>query len=104
MLKTFLSPVLATVALSAMLFTAPSFAATVNYAATLNAASEVPVTDSKGTGAVTATFDTVSKKLAYSATYSGLSGPATAAHFHGPAAAGANAAPVVPVPAPAPSP
>ena len=32
-------------------------------------------------------------------TYSGLTGPATAAHFHGPAAVGANAPPVVPVPA-----
>ncbi len=31
-------------------------------------------------------------------TYKDLSGPATAAHFHGPAAAGANAPPVVPIP------
>ena len=30
-------------------------------------------------------------------TYSGLSGAATAAHFHGPAAAGANAGPIVPI-------
>jgi hypothetical protein len=99
MLKTFLNPVLAAVALSALLFTAPSFAATVNYTASLKGATEVPPTDSKGTGTVTAAYDTASKKFTYSVTYSGLTGPATAAHFHGPAAAGANAPPVVPVPA-----
>jgi hypothetical protein len=98
MLKTFLSPVLPTVALSAMLLTGPSFAATVNYTASLKGSSEVPPTTSKGTGALTAAYDTASKKLTYTATYSGLSGPATAAHFHGPAAEGANAPPVVPVP------
>ena len=98
MLKSFLSPVLATVALSAMLFTAPSFAATVNYTASLKGSSEVPPTTSKGTGSLTATFDTTSKKFSFTTTYSGLSGPATAAHFHGPAAEGANAGPVVAVP------
>jgi hypothetical protein len=97
MFRTFVSPVLAAVALSALLFTAPSFAATVNYTASLKGSSEVPPTDSKGVGAVTATYDTASKKLTYSVTYSGLSGPATAAHFHGPAAESANASPVVPV-------
>jgi CHRD domain len=35
----------------------------------------------------------------YTVTYSGLTGPATAAHFHGPAAVGANAPPVLPIPA-----
>ena len=50
-----------------------------------------------GTGAVTATYDTATKKLTFSATYKDLTGPATAAHFHGPAAAGANAGVMVPV-------
>ena len=36
--------------------------------------------------------------------YSGLSGPPTAAHFHGPAAPGANAGVAVPIPNPATSP
>jgi hypothetical protein len=36
-------------------------------------------------------LDTVSKTLTYTLTFQGLSGPAGAAHFHGPAAAGANA-------------
>jgi len=97
---TFFRPALTAVALSAVLFAAaPSIAAVVNYSADLKASSEVPPNDSKGTGAVTATYDTASKKFTYTATYSGLSGPATAAHFHGPAAAGVNAPPVVPIPA-----
>src|SRR6266542_4047778 len=53
--------------------------------------------ESKGSGTLTATYDTGSKSLNYTANYSGLSGDATAAHFHGPAAAGQNAGVAVPV-------
>ena len=74
-----------------------AFAETVKYKATLNAASEVPPNDSKGTGALTASYDTATKKLTYEATYKDLTGPATAAHFHGPADAKTNAGIVVPV-------
>jgi hypothetical protein len=38
-----------------------------------------------------ATLDTNAKTLTYTITFNALSGPATAAHFHGPAAEGANA-------------
>jgi len=100
MQRTSLRPVLAAVVLTAFLFAASSsFAAMVNYTATLSGASEVPLNDSKGTGTVTATYDTATQKFSYTVTYSGLTGPATAAHFHGPAAAGANAPPVLPIPA-----
>lgn len=54
----------------------------INLKATMNAASEVPPTSSKGTGTVTATYDTASKKLSWNGSYSDLTGPATAAHFH----------------------
>lgn len=74
-----------------------AFAEMVKYKATLNAASQVPPNDSKGTGALTATYDTATKKLTYEVTYKDLTGPATAAHFHGPADAKANAGVVVPV-------
>lgn len=67
------------------------------YAATLSGVSEVPATDSKGTGSITATYDPATKHLSWNGTYSGLTGPVTAAHFHGPAAAGANAGVLVPV-------
>lgn len=60
----------------------PAKAETVNMKASLSANEEVPPTNSKGTGSVTATFDTASKKLTWKGSYSGLSGPATAAHFH----------------------
>lgn len=66
-------------------------------AALLSGASEVPPTRSTGTGVVQATFDRQTRLLNWSITYSGLSGPATAAHFHGPAELGTNAPPVVPL-------
>jgi hypothetical protein len=50
--------------------------------AAMNASSEVPPTQSSGTGTLTATYDTTSKKLSWKGSYSGLTGPATAAHFH----------------------
>lgn len=77
--------------------TPAAFAEMVKYKATLNAASQVPPNDSKGTGTLTATYDTVTKKLTYEVTYKDLTGPAAAAHFHGPADPKANAGVVVPV-------
>jgi hypothetical protein len=59
--------------------------------ANLSGAQEVPAHQVPGTGQLTAQLDPATKTLTYSATYSGLTGPATMAHFHGPAAAGANA-------------
>ena len=93
-----LLPFLSVAALSIALLTGrPAFAETQSYKADLMGSSEVPPTDSKGTGAVTASYDTMSKKFSWSITYMGLTGAATAAHFHGPAAVGANAPPVIPM-------
>ena len=74
-----------------------AYAATETYMADLKGASEVPAVDSKGSGMLSATYDTASKKLTYTVTYKDLSGPAAAAHFHGPADAKTNAGVVVPV-------
>jgi len=49
-------------------------------------------------GEVTAELEPSEKTFAYRATYTGLSGPATMAHFHGPAEPGKDAPPVVTVP------
>ena len=68
-------------------------AATVNLKATLNTASEVPAKTGDGNGTLSATLDTTTHELKYHVEFRGLSGPATAAHFHGPAAVGANAGP-----------
>jgi hypothetical protein len=72
-------------------------AATVAIKATLSAASEVPAKDSEGRGTLTGSLNTDSKELTYHVTYEGLTGPATAAHFHGPADPKSNAGPQVPV-------
>ena len=74
-----------------------AIAETVSYKADLKASSEVPANTSTGTGSVAATFDTASKKLNWTVTFSNLTGAATAAHFHGPAAAGTNAGVAVPI-------
>jgi hypothetical protein len=79
------------------LVSAPTLAATMKFTAALTAASETPPTTSAGTGKGEVSFDTVSKMLSWTVSYSGLTGKATAAHFHGPAAVGAKAAPVVPI-------
>src|SRR5262249_12379558 len=75
-------------------------AETIKMKAALDAKSEVPPTQSNGSGTADVTYDTASKKLSWKVTYSGLTGPATMAHFHGPAAPGENAAPAVPIPDP----
>jgi len=72
-------------------------AETVKLEGTLSPSSEVPATDSHATGKVKATFNTETNMLKWTVTYSGLTGAAKAAHFHGPAAAGQNAGVVVPL-------
>ena len=71
-------------------------AASINLKADLKSSNEVPPVDSKGSGSVTATFDTASKQLSWKGSVTGLSGPATAAHFHS-AESGKNGAVVVPI-------
>jgi len=78
-------------------FVAAASADMVTYSAKLSGLKEVPKTDSKGTGKLDATFDTTSKVLNYTLTFEGLSGPATAAHIHGPAKKTENAGVVAPL-------
>jgi hypothetical protein len=85
-------------AAAVLLAAVPAVAETLHFGTTLKGSNEVPPNTTKGTGKVTATLDTTTKQFDYHVTYKGLTGPATAAHFHGPAAPGANAPPVVPVP------
>ena len=69
-------------------------AETIHFTARLDGAQETPPNDTKGTGSAQVAFDTDSKTLTWTVNYRGLTGPATMAHFHGPAPAG-KAAPVV---------
>jgi hypothetical protein len=71
------------------------------FGASLSGASEVPPNATAGSGTLTATLDKGTSVLKWKLTYSGLTGPATMAHFHGPAMPGANAGVVVPFPSPA---
>jgi hypothetical protein len=89
--------VLAAATVGFALWATPAFAEVLNFTATLTGGEEVPANDSAGTGTVEATFDTESKLFTWTINYEGLTGPATAAHFHGPAAVGENAGPVVPI-------
>ena len=75
---------------------ASAFAETITFKSTLKGADEVPATTSAATGAGEFTYDNATKKLSYKITHTGLSGPATAAHIHGPAEAGKNAGVAVP--------
>lgn len=95
---------LAAAVLFAGLMAGPAFAATLQFHADLKGASEVPPKATAGTGEAMVSLDTMSKQLTYTMTFDKLSGPATAAHFHGPAAAGANAGVAVPLQAPIVSP
>ncbi|AZO46363.1 MAG: CHRD domain-containing protein [Mesorhizobium sp.] len=92
-----LTPMFSALAISASILLAfPALAETVKYTATLDGGQQSPPVTTKGKGTATFTFDTAKKKLSWNVKYSGLSGPATAAHIHGPAAMGANAGPVIP--------
>jgi hypothetical protein len=92
------------VAVSALIATAPAVAEVVHFTAKLDGASETPPNDSKGVGEAQITLDTTAHKISWKVTYSGLTGPATMAHIHGPAAIGVAAPVVIPLPPPLGSP
>ena len=74
----------------------PMTMSTQTFRASLSAAAEVPANASTATGTAEASFDKASSVLKWRVVYSGLTGPATAGHIHGPAMPGANAGVVVP--------
>lgn len=89
-------PGMAAVMLAALAMSSPASAEKMTMKLNLTAASEVPPNDSKGTGTADVSFDTSSKLLTWKVSYSGLTGPVTMAHFHGPAEPGKNAGIMVP--------
>jgi len=62
----------------------------------LRGANEVPPNASRATGSVDAVLNKDTNLFRWKVSFSGLTGPATGAHFHGPAAIGANAGIVLP--------
>ena len=67
---------------------------------TLSSGAEVPPVAGSGAGTAAVNFDPATKQITYNVTYTGLSGPAAAAHIHCGAATGANAGVAVPFPKP----
>jgi hypothetical protein len=59
--------------------------------AKLSGANEVPALNVAGSGMLDGTFNKDTKVLTWTVTYSGMTGPVAAGHFHGPAMAGTNA-------------
>ena len=65
--------------------------------ARLSGTNEVPSVPTNGNGTAEVNYDKQTRVMAWTISYSGLTGPATAAHFHGPAAISENAGVVVPL-------
>lgn len=68
----------------------PAASNMVAFTTQLRGANEVPPIVSPGSGSVDAAFNKDTMQLKWKVTFSGMTGPATAGHFHGPAAVGAN--------------
>ena len=73
----------------------PAFAEVLQFKATMDGKSESPPTDSAATATADIKIDTDAKTITWTTKSTGLTGAATAAHFHGPADPGANAKPEI---------
>lgn len=62
-----------------------------NFLVNLSPDQEVPPVAGSAKGTLDASYNKLTRELTWTLSYSGLSGEPTAAHFHGPARAGANA-------------
>ena len=81
-----------------VLAVAPCVAETVTLRGDLKGGNEVPPNNSTASGTAEASLDTATRRLSWTITYSGLTGPASGAHFHGPAESGRNAGIALPFP------
>jgi hypothetical protein len=80
-------------------FATPAVAETVQMHADLSATAEVPPNSSPARGSAEVTLDTTTRELTWRVSFTNLTAPLTAMHFHGPAAPNANAGIVIPIPA-----
>jgi Flp pilus assembly protein TadG len=90
-------PAFALALAAAVLVVGAASAEIISFKAELSGANEVPAVEGDGKGTLTATYDTNTKTLTYKVDYSGMSGPVTAAHFHGPSDTAHNAAVLIPI-------
>jgi CHRD domain-containing protein len=94
--STFKRSLAATVFATAGLAFLPAFSQGATLTSTLSGEAEIPAVTTMGTGTVDVTYTPATKVLKWKVVYSGLSGPVTGAHFHGPAIPGQNAGVALP--------
>ena len=82
-------------ALSGLAWGALATAAPMSISVPLTGAEQVPPVQTSGKGTAQLTYDPDTRILAWTVEFSDLSGPATMAHFHGPATAGKNGPPTI---------
>jgi hypothetical protein len=82
----------------------PAATELLTFGAQLSGSAEVPPLQNQASGTLEATLEPGSLLLSWTLNHSGLSGPITGAHFHGPASAGQNASVVLPISGAADSP
>ena len=81
--------------LASFALTGPAQAAPVSFSVALSGDQQVPPVTTAGSGKADLTYDAATKTVTWSISFQGLSSPATMAHSHGPAAAGANASVII---------
>lgn len=89
------SLLITSIAAISILASSAAFAEVMTFKATLDGKSASPPVDTKATGTADIKVDTEAKTITWTVKSADLSGPPTAAHFHGPADPGANAAPEI---------
>ena len=67
------------------------YAAPISFTVPLTGAEQVPPVETTAKGSAAVTYDPATRVVTWTITYTGLSAPATMAHFHGPAEKGKNA-------------
>ena len=80
--------VVALCVLSGALWGGSALAATESFHVALTGSQEVPAVEATGKAMADLTYDPATRIVTLTITYSGLSGPVTMAHFHGPAGKG----------------
>ncbi|HSU06319.1 MAG TPA: CHRD domain-containing protein [Acetobacteraceae bacterium] len=83
--------VLATTGLAMIGVASVARAAPITMKVPLTGAQQVPPVQTPGSGTADLTYNPANRMLTWNITYSGLTGPATMAHIHGPAPSGKNA-------------
>jgi hypothetical protein len=81
--------------MSSLVWAGLALAAPMSISVPLTGAEQVPAVQTPGKGTAELTYDPDTRIVTWTVNFGDLSGPATMAHFHGPAAAGKNGPPTI---------